>query len=110
MLGLATLDWIVLFGYFIGITGIGVWAYKKVKNTGDYFMGGRSFGKVLTIFHAFGVGTHTDQPVTVAGACSEIGLAGIWYQWLYLFATPFYWLLAPIYRRLIYSLESAPIL
>lgn len=102
MLGLATLDWIVLFGYFVGVTGIGIWAYKKIKNTGDFFMGGRSFGKVLMIFHAFGVGTHTDQPVTVAAASSEIGLAGIWYQWLYLFATPFYWLLAPIYRRLRY--------
>ena len=27
------------------------------------------------------------------------GLAGIWYQWLWLFCTPFYWLIAPVMRR-----------
>ncbi len=28
------------------------------------------------------------------------GASGIWYQWLWLFATPFYWLLAPLFRRM----------
>ncbi len=27
------------------------------------------------------------------------GLSGIWYQWLWLFASPFYWLIAPVMRR-----------
>ncbi|MBM4082285.1 MAG: hypothetical protein FJ278_21455, partial [Planctomycetes bacterium] len=30
------------------------------------------------------------------------GLGGIWYQWMWLFCTPFYWLIAPITRRLRY--------
>ncbi|KAA3658378.1 MAG: sodium:solute symporter family protein, partial [Calditrichaeota bacterium] len=102
MLGLSILDLVVIGVYFLCLTIIGILTYKSVKSTGDYFMGNRRFGKILMIGHALGAGTHTDQPVAVAGACSQIGLAGIWYQWLWMFATPFYWLIAPIYRRLRY--------
>ena len=102
MLGISLFDWIVLGGYFVFITGIGVWTYKKIKSSGDFFMGDRRFGKVLMIAQAFGVGTHTDQPVSVSGASYTTGLAGIWYQWMWMFATPFYWMIAPIYRRLRY--------
>ena len=63
-------------------------------------MGRRKFGNVLTVAHAFGSGTQTDHPVAVSGACYELGLAGIWYQWLWLFATPFYWMISPWMRRL----------
>jgi len=41
------------------------------------------------IMHAFGTGTASDQAVTVASATFRGGLSGIWYQWLWLFATPF---------------------
>ena len=102
MLGLSVPDWIVLFAYFAGTVGLGLWTLRKVKSSGDYFMGGRRFGKLLMVAQAFGVGTHTDQPVSVSGAAYTNGLAGIWYQWIYLFATPFFWLVAPIYRRLRY--------
>ena len=102
MLGLHLLDFATLAIYLIGIMIAGLWVARKIKNTGDYFMGGRSFGKAFMIMHAFGTGTHTDQAVTVAGASYKLGMAGIWYQWLYLFATPFYWLIAPIWRRLRY--------
>ncbi len=101
-LGLNILDWLVVIGYILIITAIGLWANRSVKSTGDYFMGGRKFGKLLMIAQAFGAGTRTDQVVAVIGASSQIGLAGIWYQWLYLFSTPFFWLIAPIYRRLRY--------
>lgn len=102
MFGLHPFDLGVIALYFAGLTAIGVSTGKSVKNTGDFFMGGRRFGKVLMIGHAMGTGTHTDQPVTVAGASYSLGLAGIWYQWLWIFSTPFFWLLAPIYRRLRY--------
>ncbi len=102
MLGISVLDWIVLCGYFVVIVVIGLWTFKKIRHSGDYFMGDRRFGKILMIAQAFGVGTHTDQPVSVAGASYTTGLAGIWYQWIYMFATPFYWLIGPIYRRLRY--------
>jgi len=102
MFGISLLDWLVLAVYFIGVTGLGLWAYKKVKSSGDFFMGNRAFGKVLMVAQAFGVGTHTAQPVSVSGASYTNGLAGIWYQWLYMFATPFFWILSPVYRRLRY--------
>jgi len=102
MHGLHALDFTTLVLYLIGITFAGLWAARKVKGVSDYFMGGRRFGKAFMVMHAFGTGTHTDQAVTVAGASYKLGMAGIWYQWCYLFATPFYWLIAPIFRRLRY--------
>lgn len=102
MLGLSYLDIIVILVYFTGIIALGIWTKKAIKSTGDYFMGSRRFGKLMMITHALGVGTRTDQAVAVTGACYQIGLAGIWYSWLYIFNTPFYWILAPIYRRLRY--------
>jgi len=98
MLGLHTADIIVLALYFIGITLIGAWAARRVKNMGDFFMP-RKFGKIMLTTHAFGTGTHSDQAVGVASKTFTSGLAGIWYQWLWLFCTPFYWLIAPLMRR-----------
>ena len=47
-------DYVVLIAYFATMTGIGVWTMRKVKVQEDYFMGGRSFGKLLQTFAAFG--------------------------------------------------------
>ena len=102
MLGISVYDWIVLIFYLVGITCLGIWTRKKIKSSGDFFMGNRGFGKILMVAQAFGAGTHTDQPVSVAGAAYTSGLAGIWYQWMWIFSTPFYWIIAPIYRRLRY--------
>ncbi|MBN2356150.1 sodium:solute symporter family protein, partial [candidate division KSB1 bacterium] len=102
LIGIAPLDVIVLLAYLVGITGLGVWTHKKIKSSGDFFMGNRRFGKLMMIAQAFGVGTHTDQPVSVTGASYTTGLAGIWYQWVWMFSTPFFWIVAPIYRRLRY--------
>ncbi len=101
-LGISTLDFFVLALYFVLITAVGVWTRKKIKSSADFFMGNRRFGKIMMIAQAFGVGTHTDQPVSVTGASYTTGLAGIWYQWVWMFSTPFYWIVAPIYRRLRY--------
>ncbi len=102
LFGLSYLDLAVILIYFVFLSIVGVSTYQSVKTTGDYFMGNRRFGKLLMIGHAMGTGTHTDQPVTVAGASYSIGLAGIWYQWAWMFSNPFFWLLSPIYRRLRY--------
>jgi Na+/proline symporter len=100
--GLTLLDLAVILLYLAGITYIGLRAARSVKTTGDFFMGGRRFGKLLMIAKAFGVGTRADHVVAVTGASYQIGLAGVWYQWLYIFSTPFFWIIAPIYRRLRY--------
>jgi len=97
-MGLHIADAIVLVIYFIGITAIGLWAAKRIKNIGDFFMP-RRFGKAMMMMHSFGTGTHSDQAVSVASKSFTNGLSGIWYQWLWLPVTPFYWLIAPVFRR-----------
>lgn len=98
-LQLSAIDWIVLVGYIIGIVTVGIWVGWKVRSTQDYFLGGRKFGKLLMIGQSFGVGTHAEMPAALAGAVYTHGVSGIWFQWKNLFATPFYWLLAPLFRR-----------
>jgi Na+/proline symporter len=93
------LDWIVIGVYFAMIIAVGLWAGWRVKKTDDYFLGHRGFSVWLVIGQAFGVGTHAEMPVSLAGKVYQSGYAGIWYQWKNLFITPFYWVLAPLFRR-----------
>jgi Na+/proline symporter len=98
MFGLHAADLTVLVLYLVGITVLGVWTARRVHTAADFFMP-RRFGKPMMMMHAFGTGTHSDQAVSVASKTASVGLSGIWYQWLWLFATPFYWLIAPVMRR-----------
>ena len=66
----------------------------------DFFMGGRRFGKVFMMFFAFGSGTSSEQTISVVAGTWRVGLAGIWWQFLWLWATPFYWIVAPVMRRM----------
>ncbi len=99
-LGLHVFDWIVLALYFVVILIIGIWSMKQVKNMTDFFMGGRRFGKVFMMFFAFGSGTSSEQAISVVAGTWRAGLAGIWWQFLWLWATPFYWIVAPVMRRM----------
>src|SRR5215207_2484515 len=96
---LAAIDWVVIVGYFAFITAVGVIVARRVKDTHGYFLGSRGFGKVLMMAQSFGVGTHAEQPVGLAGKVYAVGFSGIWYQWKNMFATPFYWVMAPVFRR-----------
>jgi len=91
-------DIAVLAVYLVGITVLGAWMARRVKSVAEFVMP-RRFGKAMMIMHTFGTGTHSDQAVTVASKTFTNGLSGIWYQWLYLFTTPFYWVIAPVMRR-----------
>ena len=98
VLGLHAADFACLVLYLVLITGLGLWAARKVHTVRDFFMP-RRFGKAMMIMHSFGTGTHSDQAVGVARVAFTNGLSGIWYQWLWLFSTPFYWLMAPFMKR-----------
>jgi len=100
MLGLELLDWLILLAYLVGVTIIGTWAARRVTSAASYFIGDRKFGKVMMMFFMFGSGTHSDQAVGVASKTYQSGASGIWYQWQWLFATPFYWIAAPVFRRM----------
>ena len=98
MFGLRIEDVLVLGVYLAGVAFIGVWVGRKIKSSDDFFMP-RKFGKAMMIMFSFGAGTHSDQAVSVASKSYTNGLSGIWYQWLWLPCTPFYWLIAPVFRR-----------
>ena len=98
--GLKLVDLAMIAGYFVVVMAIGFWSSRKVKTETDFFLGGRRFGKGLLIMHWLCTGTHSEMAVQVAGATARVGLGGIWYQWMWLFSTPFYWLMAPVTRRL----------
>lgn len=98
MSGLHPVDLAVLIVYLVGITALGIWAGRGSTSTGDFFMP-RRFGKLMMLMNAFGTGTASDQAVSVASGTARTGLSGIWYQWVWLFVTPFYWLIAPLFRR-----------
>jgi Na+/proline symporter len=96
--GMRWIDLVVMVAYLLGVATLGAWTVRKVRGLSDFLMP-RRFGTAMMIMHAFGTGTSSDQAVVVASATFKYGLSGIWYQWMWLFATPFYWLIAPIMRR-----------
>ncbi len=96
---LQAIDWSVIGLYFAMMVAVGLYASRRVSETSDYFLGNRSFSVWLVIGQALGVGTHAEMPVSLAGKVYQSGYAGIWYQWKNLFITPFYWILAPLFRR-----------
>ena len=57
------LDYLVLVGYFAVMIAIGIYSSRMIKAQEDFFMGGRSFGKLLQTFAAFGAGTGSSDPV-----------------------------------------------
>jgi Na+/proline symporter len=79
------LDWMVLVGYFVGITAFGLWVSRKTRSSGGYFLGDRKLPWWVMVGQA--------------GVTYHFGFATIWYQWKNMLITPFYWLMAPWYRR-----------
>jgi len=98
MFNLHPADLVTLTLYLGGVTVLGLLAARKVRSMEDFIMP-RRFGKVFMMMHGFGTATHSDQAVSVVSKTFTSGLSGIWYQWMWLFATPFFWLIAPMMRR-----------
>jgi Na+/proline symporter len=99
-MNIAFLDWVVLGAYLVIITAIGLIVGYRVRQSDEYFLGRRKFGPWLMVGQSFGVGTHAEMPVALAGAVYTSGASAIWYQWKNLFITPFYWIMAPVFRRI----------
>ena len=95
-----TIDYVVLVIYFLGMAGIGLWSMRRIKKQEDYFLGGRSFGKWLQAFAAFGAGTGSSDPINTARTSFTSGLSGMWSIMSWLFVTPFYWIAGVWYRRM----------
>ncbi len=100
VLGIGPWDWAALLAYIVGITLVGMWTAKRIHDTADFYMAGRKTNRLLMVFFSFGVGTSGNDAVGVSSRTYTDGMSGIWYQWLWLFATPFYWIIAPFFRRM----------
>ncbi len=97
---MVALDYIVIAIYFLVLIGIGVISSMRIKKQEDYFLGGRSFGKLLQTFAAFGAGTGSSDPVNASRTTFTSGMSGMWSVMLWLFVTPFYWITGVWYRRM----------
>jgi len=94
------IDLSVVGAYLFVMVVIGFLESKtSARSRESFFMGDRSFHWGYSLMHMFGTGTASDHPVAVAGACYSNGFSGIWYQFNLLPITPFFWVLAPIFRR-----------
>jgi Na+/proline symporter len=99
-LGLHYAIWIILVLYFVAMLLMGWWSKQGIASQESYLLGNRRFGWPMMVMHAFGAGTH---PGNVAGVMSQgvvSGASGIWVSWMWLFGTPFYWIIAPVIRRM----------
>lgn len=97
--GLQAADLTVLALTLLVLIGVCVVSATRIRSLTDYFLGGRRFGRAVMLFFAFGSGTSTDQPGSVVAAAWRSGLAGLWWQFLWLPVTPVYWIVAPLLRR-----------
>ena len=95
-----TADYVVLVGYFAILIAIGIWSALRTKAQEDFFLGGRSFGKLLQTFAAFGAGTGSSDPVNIGRTTFTSGMSGMWSVMSWLFVTPFYWITGVWYRRM----------
>ncbi|MEA3189155.1 MAG: solute:Na+ symporter, family [Chthoniobacter sp.] len=97
--GLHILDVLVIL-FFLGLVlGLGWWASRSVKEEKDFYLGGRSFGKVLQFFLNFGNMTDSSGAPTTSAEVFRTGAGGIWIALQTLFITPFFWFSTVWYRR-----------
>ncbi len=97
---MTTADWIVLTVSAAAMFAIAVFSAIRSKSTDDYFTGGRRTRRLMLVLFTFGSGTAADSQSSVMTTAWRSGLSGLWWQFLWLPITPFYWILAPLLRRL----------
>ncbi|MFC1806324.1 sodium:solute symporter [Planctomycetota bacterium] len=100
ILGLDIAIWVVLAIYFAGMLLLGWWSKRQAQDREGYLLGNRQFGVWYMIMHAFGAGTNPGDAAGVVSKTVAGGASGIWVSWMWMFGTPFYWLIAPICRRM----------
>ncbi len=102
LLGLHIEIWVVLVIYFCAMLGLGWWSKRRIHSQEGYLLGNRQFGVGMMVMHSFGAGTHPGAPAGVMSKTVTGGASGIWVSWMWMFGTPFYWLIAPLVRRMRY--------
>lgn len=68
---LSVIDLVIVGIYLVTMVSIGVYSMRKIKNTGDYFVAGRSFGPIVLM---------ATVCATIIGGSGLMGRAGIAYS------------------------------
>jgi SSS family solute:Na+ symporter len=96
----ASLDWIVIGGYFLILIGVAIWVItRKTKNTEDYFLAGRSLGWFVIGASIFASNIGSEHVVGLAGAGAGGKMPLLIYElhaWLVLTLG---WVFLPFYLR-----------
>lgn len=96
----ATLDWVVIFGYFAVIAGIALWVMtRKQKNTADYFLAGRNLGWFVVGASIFASNIGSEHVVGLAGAGAGGKIPMLIYElhaWIVIMLG---WVFLPFYLR-----------
>ncbi|MFA5857441.1 MAG: sodium:solute symporter family protein [Elusimicrobiota bacterium] len=79
---LALVDWLIIIGYVLLMTGIGIYLHKKVKgNMESYFLSDRGLPWWLLGTSIVATTYAADTPLAVSGLVLTKGFAGNWYWW-----------------------------
>jgi len=96
----ATLDWIVLGGYFILLLCIAIWVIRQnTDNSEDYFLAGRNAGWFVIGASIFASNIGSEHVVGLAGSGADSGMPMAHYElhaWIVLLLG---WVFLPFYMR-----------
>ena len=92
------IDWLILAVGLAGMAGLGLWTARGVRRLDDFLLAGRRYrGPALALFHS---GNPMQKLSSITARMFQVGLAGLWYEFIYLAALPFWWIIGPVVRRL----------
>jgi SSS family transporter len=79
---LATIDWVIIFGYVVLVIALGIYLSKRAqKNMESYFVAGRKLPWWLLGTSIVATTFAADTPLAVSGLIRTKGIAGNWYWW-----------------------------
>lgn len=100
MSALQTLDWVIVFCYFLIILGLAWWVIRQKEDTStDYFLAGRHLGWFIVGASIFASNIGSEHLVGLAGSGATDGVALAHYElhaWCLLVLG---WVMAPFYMR-----------
>lgn len=96
----ATLDWVVIGGYFILLLGIALWVItRKQDNTEDYFLAGRNIGWFVVGASIFASNIGSEHVVGLAGAGAGGRIPMLIYELHAWLVITLGWVFLPFYIR-----------
>jgi solute:Na+ symporter, SSS family len=100
MSGFATLDWIVIGGYFLIIGVLALWVMsRKQENTEDYFLAGRNMGWFVVGASIFASNIGSEHVVGLAGAGAGGKIPMLIYELHAWLVITLGWVFLPFYLR-----------